>query len=129
MSGDSLVRKTLAFSVLYNLGGAVIFFFPGSIGKLVGLPQPAHFAYSGFCAAVILIFAGVYFWLARSPQIDKPLVAVAAIGKTSFFLVMLISWMIGESSIIGVLLATVDLAMAVIFAQWVLSDTSRSQPV
>ena len=122
MNNDTLVRRTLAFSVFYNLVGAIIFFFPGSVGKLAGLPQPAQFAYSGFCASVILIFAGVYFWLSRQPQIDKPLVVVASVGKTSFFLVMLASWLIGESTITGPLIATVDLIMAIIFAQWALTS-------
>lgn len=129
MSNETLVRRTLAFSVLYNLGGAVIFFFPGSIGKLIGLPQPAYFAYTGFGAAVILLFAGVYYWQVKQPELNKPLMEVAAIGKASFFLVMLISWLIGESSVFGTLIAVVDLAMAAIFAQLVLSSGKNSQPV
>jgi hypothetical protein len=117
-----LMRRTLLFSVFYNLIGTILVLFPGSIGKPFGVPSPAIFFYSGFCAVVIFIYAGVYLWLFRRPEIDRPVVAIAAIGKAGFFLTTVASWGMGEVPFIPVLFAIGDLIMAGIFFQWLLKS-------
>ncbi len=97
-----------------------MFLFPASLGQILGLPLPAAPIYVWFDALVIGIFAGVYAWLARRPEIDRPLVFVAAIGKTGFFLIVLACWFRGEVPFRGVALATADLIFAAIFAWWLL---------
>ena len=46
MNKALLLRRALWFSVFFNAGGALIFFFPASIGRLAQLPLPAPILYS-----------------------------------------------------------------------------------
>ena len=75
MDRDRIVRRALGVSVPFNLGGALAFAFPESLGRLAGLPTPAPPMYSAPLAFLVALFAGTYAWLARQPHIDRPLVA------------------------------------------------------
>ncbi|MGH9677330.1 MAG: hypothetical protein ACRD36_09535, partial [Candidatus Acidiferrum sp.] len=59
-----------------------------------------------------------YAWLALQPRIDRPLVAMSAIGKAAAFSIIFMLWLIGEASGRGVLAAVGDLVFAGIFAWW-----------
>jgi hypothetical protein len=118
------MRATLWATVFWNAVGAVAFAFPASLGQLVGLPLPALHLYSWLSAFVIAVFGGVYAWLALQPEINRPLVTVAAIGKAGFFAIPSICWMLGEIPGRLVLVVSVDLAFAIVFASWLLRDSS-----
>jgi hypothetical protein len=119
MDHDRWVRRALTFSVFYNLAGAILFAFPSSaLGQLAGLPHPVPAFYCAFVALFVSLFAGAYAWLAVQPEIDRPLVAFAAIGKTGAFAAIVAFWLLGDLPGRGVLTATGDLALAGIFAWW-----------
>jgi hypothetical protein len=120
MTRDDLMRRVLWTSVVFNLGGALLFLFPASLGRLAGLPAPVPFAYSALLALFIVLFAGSYAWLALQPRFDRPLVAFAAIGKASAFAVVLACWVAGAVEGRAVLAITGDLVLAAIFAWWLL---------
>jgi hypothetical protein len=115
---DDLLRRALRASVFFNLLGALLFAFPDSLGRLAGFPAPAPHVYTAFIAAMVVLFAGTYGWLARQPEIDRPLVAFAALGKTSFFAVVTACWLLGEVPGRAVLGASGDLVFAALFAWW-----------
>jgi len=117
---DDGLRLALRTSVFFNLGGALLFAFPNSLGRLAGFPSPAPRVYTAFIAAMVTLFAGTYGWLASQPQIDRPLVAFSALGKTSFFVVVAACWFLGEVPGRAVLGAAGDLVFAAIFARWLL---------
>jgi len=127
MDRDRLVRRALWASVPFNLGGALLFAFPESLGRLADLPTPAPHVYTAPLAFLIALFAGTYAWLARQPRIDRPLVAFAALGKSGFFVVTFGLWVLGEASTQGVVGASGDLILAAIFAWWLLGE-SAAQP-
>src|SRR5437762_533027 len=77
------MRSALWASVVYNLGGTLLFVFPSSFGRLAGLPVPVPRVYTALLALFVALFGGAYAWLARQPRIDRPLVAMAALGKRS----------------------------------------------
>jgi hypothetical protein len=110
-----LLRRALWATAFFNAGGAVLFFFPRSVGQLVPLPLPAPLLYSLFCAAVIGIFAGVYTWLALQERPSRPFLVVSALGKIAFFAICVISWLLGESSGRVVAIASLDIVFAAIF--------------
>lgn len=90
MDRERVMRRALAISVLYNVTGAFLFAFPASFpGRFAGLPAVVPVAYRMLLAFFVFLFAGAYAWLARQPDIDRPLVAFAAIGKTGAFGVIL----------------------------------------
>ena len=120
MGTDLLMRRALWASAAFNAGGALLFAFPASLGRLAGFPAPAPHLYTAFLAFLVALFGGAYAWLARQPRIDRPLVAFAALGKTGFFVVVFVCWLLGEVPGRGVLAATGDLGFAAVFAWWLL---------
>jgi len=121
MNKDKIIRYALWISVAFNLFGALLFAFPASpLGQFAGLPIPVPAIYSTLLAFFVVLFAGAYFWLARQPIIDRPLVAFSAIGKAGSFVVMIILWLLGEIPGRSVLFASGDLIFACIFAWWLL---------
>jgi len=122
MDRDPFMRRALWASVVFNFGGMLLFAFPASLGRLAGLPGPVSHMYTAPLALFIALFGGSYAWLASQPVIDRPLVAFAAIGKTGFFVVSFVCWLLGEAPGRGVVAATGDLVFAAIFAWWLLGE-------
>jgi hypothetical protein len=120
---DRLVRRALWTTAVFNLGGALAFAFPDSLGRLAGFPGgPVHVLYTATLAMLVALFGGTYAWLASRPVIDRPLVAFSAIGKTGFFVVALGCWIAGDLPGRAVASAAGDLVFAAIFAWWLLAD-------
>jgi hypothetical protein len=124
---DAVIRRALWASVAFNLGGVLLFAFPDSIGQLAGFPVPVPRIYTVSLALFVALFAGAYAWLARQPEIDRPLVAFAAIGKAGFFTVVAACWLLGEAPGRGVLGAAGDLVFAVVFAWWLVTTASEQR--
>jgi hypothetical protein len=120
------MRRALWASVVYNFGGALLFGFPGSLGHLAGLPAPVPRVYTALLAFFVALFGGAYAWLACQPRIDRPLVAVAALGKAGVFAIILASWLLGDVPGLGVLAASGDVVFAAIFARWLLGEAAAS---
>jgi hypothetical protein len=70
----------------------------------------------------VLLFAGAYAWLARQPEIDRPLVGFAAIGKAGAFSIFAACWILGQLSGRATLAGTGDLIFAAIFAWWLIGS-------
>ncbi len=117
------MRRTLWATTVFNLGGALVFAFPSSpLGQLVGLAGPVPPIYRASLALFVALFGGAYAWLARQPVVHRPLVAFSAVGKSGFFAVMFLLWLLGEAPGLVVLAASGDLVFAAIFAWWLLGD-------
>lgn len=100
----------------------MLFAFPSSsLGRLSGMPSPVPSMYSTLVALFVALFAGVYGWLAMQPEIDRPMVALGAIGKAGAFSSMLGLWALGELRAIVVVAGTGDLILGGIFTWWLLS--------
>jgi hypothetical protein len=121
MDRDRVVRRALRASVVFNLGGALLFLFPESIGQLAGLPTPVPRVYSAALAMLVALFGVTYAWLARQPHIDRPLVTFFTFGKAGFFAVVFVCWLFGEAPAPALLAAVGDLAFAAIFAWWLVT--------
>src|SRR5262245_43495783 len=117
------MRRALRASVPFNLGGALLFAFPGSLGWLLGLPGSVPHVYSATLAFLVTLFAGTYAWLARQPRIDRPIVVFCTLGKAGFFAVVLGCWLVGEVPGLALVGAAGDLAFAAVFAWWLLGES------
>ena len=122
MDRDRFMRRALWATVVFNFFGMLLFAFPGSLGRLAGLPGPVSHMYTVPLAFFVALFGGSYAWLATQPEIDRPLVAFAAIGKTGFFVICLVLWLLGEARGQGVVAAAGDLVFAGIFVWWLLGE-------
>jgi hypothetical protein len=69
-------------------------------------------------AFFIALFGVAYPWIAGRRVIDRPLVALGAIGKSSVFAIIVLLWLAGEAPGRIALLAVGDLVFAAIFAWW-----------
>ena len=124
---DDLMRYALWASALFNLGGALLFAFPDSLGRLAGFPGDVPRVYSAIVVLFVLLFGGAYAWLAQQPRIDRPLVAVAAIGKASIFVAMAGFWLLGDLPPRAILAVCGDLMFAIVFAWWLLGSAVRAE--
>ena len=117
MNRDSLLRRALWTAAAFNIGGALLFGFPGSaVAHLAGLPSEVPVPYRALLAMFILLFGGAYAWVARQAVIDRSLVAFGAIGKASAFAIVSVLWLLGDVPARCVALMSGDLALAAIFA-------------
>lgn len=121
MASDRILRIACGCSVAYNLAGAVSLAWPATFAAPWGMPVPNTRFYTTQLALVVLLFAGVYGWLATSAQPHRPVVAVCAVGKLQFFAVFVAYWAMGQLPARAVLSATGDLVLGLIFAWWLWS--------
>ncbi len=120
---ENSMRMTLWASVLLNAIGAALFAFPSSpLGARRGLPNPTPPLYNTLCALFVALFGAAYVWLVRQPQINRPLVVLAAITKASVFAVFLIFWLRGIVTTLGLLVVFPHLVVAALFAWWLRNE-------
>jgi len=118
------VRYTLWASAPFNLLAAYMVLLPSSsLGRLVGMPPSPPLVYSALLATMIALFGLAYAWLATQPEIDRPLVGLAAIAKTMVFVIALLLWLADRGPGGLVLVACADLAFASLWGWWLLSPT------
>jgi hypothetical protein len=125
MDGDRLMRRALWTTAAFNCAAGVLVAFPSSLGRLAALPVPVPRLYSTLLALFIFLFGGAYAWLARQPRIDRPLVALAALGKTGVFVAVVLLWLVGEAPVEAAVAAGGDLGFAAIFAWWLVTTRGR----
>jgi hypothetical protein len=123
---DRIIRRALGAAAFFNLGGALLFAFPSSpMGELAGLPVPVPRVYSLLLALFALLFGVLYAWLARQPRIERPLVALSAIGKATAFFIAFVCWLLGDLSGRTVLAISGDLLFAGLFAWWLVGEPAE----
>lgn len=121
LNKDKVMRAALWGSVPYNLGAAIVSTFPAStLAQLEGFPVPGHPIYGVLLAVFALLFGAAYAWLAMQPVIARPLVFLAAVGKLSVFLVVVVFWLSGAVSWHLVLASSGDFLFGVIFCWWLI---------
>lgn len=126
MTEDRIVRRALWMTTAANIGAAPLFAFPASLGWIAGLPAEVPTVYAMMLALFVLLFGGAYGWLALQPTIDRPLLALGAIGKTGAFTVVFLCWCAGAADFGSVLAITGDLGFAAVFFWWLLRTRSAA---
>jgi hypothetical protein len=121
MDRDRIIRRVLWAAAGFNVVGAVLFAFPGSVlGRLADLPMAVPVAYRAIAAMFVLLFGGAYAWLATQPSPSRPLLAFGAIGKASAFAVVAGLWLASEASTRALAAIGGDLVFAAVFAWWLI---------
>lgn len=125
-SRDHVLRIALWATVALNVLGTIVFALPalGRASPLLPMAVPPYFAAQiGF---TILLFAGVYAWLALQPQVNRPLIVVGGLGKLGFFALTAAYAFAGEVPVGMALNATPDLMFAGIFLWWARGAGTRA---
>jgi hypothetical protein len=121
MTPDRLIRVALWSAVAVNAVGAVVF-LPAALGDDSILPiRPPRF-YAAQIGLTIVLFGGVYAWLALQPRINRGLVVVGALGKLGFFALFVLYSAAGDVPISAVAQATPDLVLGATFLLWAWRD-------
>ena len=119
MISDIVMRRLLWVGAVFNFGAAAMFAFPSlPPGQLIGLPMVVPGIYRALLAFLVAMFGVVYAWLAVQPIIHRPLVAFSAFGKIGVFIIVLIFWLAGNASGMGVVTGGGDLLFATLFLAW-----------
>lgn len=125
MTPDRWMRPVLLAGAAFNAFAALVVLFPDSLGAFADLPPAGSRFDRALLAWLIAVFGGVYAWLAFRPAIDRPLVAVATIGKAGVFAIAATLWWLGELSTRALLPALGDLGFAVLFLGWLRATARR----
>ena len=84
------------FSALYDgLLGLAFLLAPGQIFDYLHVPPPNHFGYVQFAAMLLLIFAMIFYQIAREPLQKKDLIIYGILLKASYCSVTIVYWLQG----------------------------------
>jgi hypothetical protein len=119
------MRAVLWIGAAFNFGAAAMLAFPDTVGAFFGFPDSGPLFYRWLLVLFVALFGGAYAWLALQPQISRPLVALAALGKTGVFIVAVVCWLLGDIPLPSLLPAVGDLAFAMVFAWWLMATRDR----
>ena len=125
MDRTSILRGVLRVGALFNFGAAAMLAFPTTLGQVAELPPPGSRFYPWMLAMLVGLFGGVYLWLAQRPRIDRPLVAVAGLGKLGVFAVSTACWQVGEIPGRAMVPAVGDLLFGLVFLGWLAGEVRR----
>jgi hypothetical protein len=113
-----VLRAACAASVIYNVAGAATLAAPARLGAPWGMPAPVPSFYTTHLALIVLLFAGVYAWLARAAQPNRAVVVISTWGKLQFFAVYVGYWVAGQLPGRAVASASGDLVLGLAFLWW-----------
>lgn len=101
-----------------NLGGVAVFAPPfPHLREVVGLPD-AHPLYLWVLTAWLPLFGVAYFRTGWTGKADRTFLAVGAVGKATFAVILLVLWGSGGLPMTAGLVGLPDLVFAGVFAGW-----------
>lgn len=126
VTSTRLLRITLWISIPFNLGAAGVFALPSSApGQLLGLSPSVDPVYVALCCFMVALFGLTYAWLAMQPRVDRPMLCLAAVGKSGVFVLCVGLWLFGNASGALVAAASGDLLLAIVWFRWLLLQRPR----
>ena len=121
-----LIRRAFFATAIMNIGAA-IGFFPAaeSVRVMAGLPAAAPPLYLATVSMFVLLFGLAYLWTAVRGCSEPLFIALAGVGKISFFALLLWFWSAGDLPLRAPILGSADLAFGSLFLAWLLSGGLR----
>lgn len=118
MTTDGAIRWVLRFSAVFNSVAALMLLLPDSFGAFAGLPPSGSVFHTWLLVLFVGLFGATYAWMSFQPDIPRPLLGLAAIGKTGVFFVSLACWLRSDIPFPAFSLAIADLLFAAAFFWW-----------
>jgi hypothetical protein len=113
------MRNALYATAVMNAGGACLFLpFAGTLRDLAGMPAGGEPFYLAQCGTFVALFGVGYLWSAVRGSADRLFITIAALGKLSFFSLLLSYWASGALPGRAVLTGAADLFFVVLFFVW-----------
>jgi len=108
-----------------NLLGAVSFSPPFPDGRTaLGLAEAPPF-YLWVIASWILVFGIAYFWQGLTGKADRTFLAVGAVGKASFAVLLIGLTVQGDIKPLAIAAALPDLVLAIVFLGWLIRHRNK----
>ncbi len=90
------MRYVLWVGVVFNALVALMLVFPTTFDSWATLPPIGSDFYRWMLTFFVMLFSATYAWIALEPTISRPIVALAAIGKTGAFIIALVCLLLGD---------------------------------
>ena len=120
------MRRALFVTAAMNLLAAAGFLpAAGTLRAVAGFPEEAHPFYLLTVGMFVLLFGLGYLWTALVGRADRLFIALATIGKLSFFALLVHLWTTGALPMRAPIMGSGDLVFGLIFLAWLL--TARAQ--
>ena len=116
------MRRALFATAGMNIVGAALF-APSAraLRAVAGFPQGEHPLYLATVTMFVLLFGLGYLWTAAAGGADRLFITIAAVGKLSFFALLVWFWAVGALSVRAPLMGTGDLIFGILFLRWLFS--------
>lgn len=120
-------RYVLLATAAMNILGATAFFPANHLGRAqFGFPE-AHQLYLWILAAWIFAFGLCYLWMALKQTREWLFIAIGAIGKLSFFLILMLLAMTSELPLRAILGGLGDLIFGILFVVWLIKNRNQAE--
>lgn len=127
MTIEKLFKISLIVTFFMNMAGALMFIPSfGALREFGGLPTAEHPFYSIILALWIFFFGIMYLLLAFSKTPERFFVIIAALGKSSFAILLMILAAAGQLPIRAAFAGLPDLVIAAIFCFWLSKTPSQT---
>lgn len=113
------MRRALFATAGMNAAAAMAFLpGAGAVRGLAGFPAEAPSFYLATVAMFVLLFGIGYLWAALQGRADRLFIGICALGKISFFALVLAFSLAGDLPARAPLLAAADLGFGTLFLAW-----------
>jgi hypothetical protein len=116
------MRRALFATAGMNILVALAF-LPGAdrARAVAGFPEGGHPLFLGMIALFVLLFGLGYLWAALTGHADHLFIALATVGKLTFFVMLVGFWAAGAVPFRAPALGTADLVFGILFLTWLLN--------
>jgi len=116
MKNNKFTSYVFGIASIYDaMLGIFFFLIPRQVYDWTGAILPNHIAYVQFPALLLIVFAIMFFNVARNPQHNSNLFIYSILMKLSFSIVVIAHWIDGTITDMWKPLASIDLVFAVLF--------------
>lgn len=116
---NKLMKWVLLATGVMNMFGALLFVPPVPFFRqFYGLPDAAHPLYLWIISSWIFFFGLCYLWLGITGRRERLFLVIAAAGKISFSILMIIYWLKGEIPIQAAAGSLADLFFGLFFLHY-----------
>jgi hypothetical protein len=120
------MRKALYATAVMNAFGACLFLPPAGTLRTSPACRRGEPFYLALCFTFVALFGVGYLWCAVRGSADRLFIALAAVGKLAFFLLLASSWASGAVPLRAPLTGAADLFFSVLFFVWLYGTTATS---
>jgi hypothetical protein len=126
MDKKKYYRYLFLIAALYNILNSVIFIgisiFGVDLFPLFGVAVPPSMIWLQLSLFLILIFGIGYIFVFRDLGKNRGIVVIGGLAKLTFFIVILIYFVLGDVNILIVLLGGIDLIMVILFIEFLINN-------